>query len=128
MLRGNPKAKEVLLAYLQQLRSKPNPGRFQPRLAEALGLIVSLDVSLDAAPRLENGGWLWVELAARGRMHPVGRNDDIGTVVVRTCRLTGNRIRRRDRARVVRQADQTMARAYALGAEPLVRRIEQHTL
>ena len=36
----------------------------QPRLAEALGLIVSLDVPLDAAPRLEHGGWLWVELAA----------------------------------------------------------------
>jgi hypothetical protein len=36
----------------------------QPRLAEALGLIVSLDVPLDAAPRLEKGGWLWVELAA----------------------------------------------------------------
>jgi hypothetical protein len=35
----------------------------QPRLAEALGLIVSLDVPLDAAPRLEHGGWLWVELA-----------------------------------------------------------------
>ena len=36
----------------------------QPRLAEALGLIVSLDVPLDVAPRLEHGGWLWVELAA----------------------------------------------------------------
>lgn len=36
----------------------------QPRLAEALGLIVDLDVPLDAAPRLEHGGWLWVELAA----------------------------------------------------------------
>lgn len=36
----------------------------QPRLAEALGLIVPLDVPLDAAPRLENGGWLWVELAS----------------------------------------------------------------
>lgn len=35
----------------------------QPRLAEALGLIVALDVPLDAAPRLEEGGWLWVELA-----------------------------------------------------------------
>lgn len=35
----------------------------QPRLAEALGLIVALDVPLDAAPRLEHGGWLWVELA-----------------------------------------------------------------
>ena len=33
-------------------------------LAEALGLIFDLDVSLDAAPRLEHGGWLWVELAA----------------------------------------------------------------
>ena len=36
----------------------------QPRLAEALGLIYALDVRLDAAPRLEHGGWLWVELAA----------------------------------------------------------------
>jgi hypothetical protein len=36
----------------------------QPRLAEALGLIVNLDVPLDAAPRLAQGGWLWVELAA----------------------------------------------------------------
>jgi hypothetical protein len=35
----------------------------QPRLVEALGLIVSLEVPLDAAPRLEHGGWLWVELA-----------------------------------------------------------------
>ena len=35
----------------------------QPRLAEALGLIVELDVPLDAAPRLEHGGWLWVDLA-----------------------------------------------------------------
>jgi hypothetical protein len=36
----------------------------QPRLAEALGLIVNLEVPLDVAPRLEHGGWLWVELAA----------------------------------------------------------------
>lgn len=36
----------------------------QPRLAEALGMIVNLEVPLDAAPRLEHGGWLWVELAA----------------------------------------------------------------
>ena len=36
----------------------------QPRLAQALGLIVDLEVPLDAAPRLEHGGWLWVELAA----------------------------------------------------------------
>ena len=35
----------------------------QPRLAEALGLIVELDIPLDAAPRLEHGGWLWVDLA-----------------------------------------------------------------
>ncbi len=35
----------------------------QPRLAQALGLIVTLDIPLDAAPRLEHGGWLWVELA-----------------------------------------------------------------
>jgi hypothetical protein len=35
----------------------------QPRLAEALGLIYELSVPLDPAPRLERGGWLWVELA-----------------------------------------------------------------
>ena len=35
----------------------------RPRLAEAMGLIFSLDVPIDAAPRLEEGGWLWVELA-----------------------------------------------------------------
>jgi hypothetical protein len=44
MLRGNPKAKEVLLAYLQQLRTKPNPGPLQPRLAEA---VPSIDNALD---------------------------------------------------------------------------------
>jgi hypothetical protein len=36
----------------------------QPRLAEALGLVVALDLPLDAASRLSHGGWLWVELAA----------------------------------------------------------------
>jgi hypothetical protein len=36
----------------------------QPRLAEALGLIVQLAVPLDPAPRLANGGWLWVDLNA----------------------------------------------------------------
>ena len=35
----------------------------RPRLAEALGLVVPLEVTLDAAPRLERGGWLWAELA-----------------------------------------------------------------
>ena len=35
----------------------------RPRLAEALGLIVPLELTLDAAPRLENGGWLWAELS-----------------------------------------------------------------
>jgi Protein of unknown function (DUF1570) len=44
MLRGNPKAKEVLLAYLQQLRTKPNAGPLQPRLAEA---VPGLDDALD---------------------------------------------------------------------------------
>ncbi|MBE5314902.1 MAG: hypothetical protein H4O13_05800 [Xanthomonadales bacterium] len=36
----------------------------RPRLAEALGLIVPIDIRIDAAPRLQNGGWLWVELSA----------------------------------------------------------------
>ncbi|WP_456416448.1 hypothetical protein [Thiolapillus sp.] len=35
----------------------------RPRLAEELGLIVPLELDIDAAPRLENGGWLWAELA-----------------------------------------------------------------
>jgi len=35
----------------------------RPRLAEALGLIVPIDLTLDAAPRLEHGGWLWAELS-----------------------------------------------------------------
>jgi hypothetical protein len=34
----------------------------QPRMAEALGMIYELIVPLDAAPRLQQGGWLWVEL------------------------------------------------------------------
>jgi hypothetical protein len=44
MLRGNPKAKEVLLAYLQQLRTKPTAGALQPRLVEA---VPNLDDALD---------------------------------------------------------------------------------
>jgi hypothetical protein len=44
MLRGNPEAREVLLAYLQQLRTKPNAGPLQPRLATA---IPNLDDNLD---------------------------------------------------------------------------------
>ena len=44
MLRGSPEAKEVLLAYLQQLRTKANPGPIQPRLANA---IPGLDDRLD---------------------------------------------------------------------------------
>jgi hypothetical protein len=36
MLRGRPEAKSVLLAYLQQLRSNPNPGPLGPRLAAVL--------------------------------------------------------------------------------------------
>ncbi|WJK42812.1 hypothetical protein O7608_10740 [Solwaraspora sp. WMMA2056] len=35
----------------------------RPRLAEALGLVVTLDVPVDADPRLAAGGWLWVDLA-----------------------------------------------------------------
>jgi hypothetical protein len=44
MLRGSPKAKDVLLAYLQQLRTKPTAGALQPRLAEA---VPNLDDLLD---------------------------------------------------------------------------------
>lgn len=35
----------------------------RPRLAEALGLVYALEVPVGPAPRLEHGGWLWVELA-----------------------------------------------------------------
>jgi hypothetical protein len=35
----------------------------RPRLAEALGLISPIEITIDPAPRLENGGWLWVELS-----------------------------------------------------------------
>jgi hypothetical protein len=35
----------------------------RPRLAQSLGLIIPLDITIGPAPRLENGGWLWVELA-----------------------------------------------------------------
>lgn len=35
----------------------------RPRLAEALGLIVPIDITLDPVPRLEHGGWLWAELS-----------------------------------------------------------------
>lgn len=38
----------------------------RPRLAEAMALIVPVDVSIDPAPRLESGGWLWIELAPTG--------------------------------------------------------------
>jgi hypothetical protein len=34
LLRGQPEAKKVLIAYLQQLRTNPNPGPLQPRLSE----------------------------------------------------------------------------------------------
>jgi hypothetical protein len=36
MLRGRPEMKPVLLAYLQQLRSNPNPGPLGPRLSAVL--------------------------------------------------------------------------------------------
>ncbi len=35
----------------------------RPRLAEALGLVTPVDIQIDAAPRLEEGGWIWIELA-----------------------------------------------------------------
>ncbi len=44
MLRGTPQAREVLLTYLQQLRTNPNPGPLQPRLA---AITASPDDSLD---------------------------------------------------------------------------------
>jgi hypothetical protein len=36
MMRGTPQAREVLLTYLQQLRTSPNPGPLQPRLASVM--------------------------------------------------------------------------------------------
>lgn len=38
MLHSTPEAKDVLLAYLQQLRTNPNPGPLQPRLAAVLSV------------------------------------------------------------------------------------------
>jgi len=55
MLSGKSEAKAVLLAYLQQLRTNPNPGPLQPRLVVALpDLEDALDkhlARLDSAPR-----------------------------------------------------------------------------
>ncbi len=34
----------------------------RPRLAEALGLITPITIQIDASPRLEEGGWIWIEL------------------------------------------------------------------
>ena len=58
MLRGSAPAKEVLLAYLQQLRTNPAPGPLQPRLAAVL-------------PSLEEA--LATQLA---RLEPDGRTTD----------------------------------------------------
>lgn len=43
MLRSTPQAKQVLLNYLQELRTNPRPGPMKPRLAQAF---LSLDDSL----------------------------------------------------------------------------------
>ncbi len=43
LLRGHPRAKQVLLGYLQELRTNPRPGPLQPRLANAF---LSLDDAL----------------------------------------------------------------------------------
>lgn len=55
MLRDKPEGKQVLLQYLQQLRTNPNPGPLQPRLAETFAvpdedLLAHLS-RLEAAPR-----------------------------------------------------------------------------
>jgi hypothetical protein len=44
MLRSTPKARDVLVGYLQELRSNPLPGPLRPRLATAF---LSLDEALD---------------------------------------------------------------------------------
>jgi hypothetical protein len=44
MLRSTPKARDVLVAYLQELRSNPTPGPLRPRLATAF---LSLDDALE---------------------------------------------------------------------------------
>jgi hypothetical protein len=43
MLRSNPQAKEVLVKYLQELRTNPNPGPLRPRLSK---VFLSLDGTL----------------------------------------------------------------------------------
>lgn len=43
MLRSTPQARQVLLSYLQELRTNPRPGAMKPRLAQAF---LSLDESL----------------------------------------------------------------------------------
>lgn len=44
MLRGTPQSRQVLIAYLQELRSNPSPGLLRPRLAS---VFLSLESSLD---------------------------------------------------------------------------------
>ena len=51
MLRGNAEAKEVLLAYLRQLRTNSNPGALYPRLAAVL--VSPEEALLDHLSRLE---------------------------------------------------------------------------
>ncbi len=43
MLRGNPAARQVLVSYLQELRTNPRPGRLRPRLEK---VVPGLDAAL----------------------------------------------------------------------------------
>ena len=45
MLRGSPQARQVLITYLQELRSNPQPGPLRPRLATTT---LSLDAAMQA--------------------------------------------------------------------------------
>jgi hypothetical protein len=52
MLRGSPETKRVLLDYVQQLRTNPNPGPLQPRL---VAVVANLNDLLEAhLARLES--------------------------------------------------------------------------
>lgn len=61
MLHGKPEGKTVLLAYLQQLKTNPNPGPMAPRLTEVYptlaeslkDYIARLDTAAPAEPRVQ---------------------------------------------------------------------------
>jgi hypothetical protein len=58
MIRGHPRAKQILIAYLQELRKNPNPGPLEPRLRAAIpdmdSLLVQHIRNLTADPNNAN--------------------------------------------------------------------------